>query len=566
VPIMALFGLIGSYLFAPTVPYLFLGFVMTLLIMLTVAHQIDLEVQLPFRVIGRYALLAGFVATALASGIAFLLWLTLGNRISGLVIGLPFRTTAARSSTPALPALQVGAGPVTLSDVEVLRVRFLRGNARYLRMDAYDFYTGRGWNRTRMGFLRIEANARGEFIIPELPNYAHLRQVHAQITVMGGVHLQFYTPGIPVWLKPSEPRTAVGFAPHAGVIWVRRPLAPGSQYEVRAMVPTQNPTILRGRDAVTPFWIAWSESARNPRVFELVRQLTMNQPTDYDKVIALKHYIETRAAYNIETEAYPPDEDAVEYFLFVARQGYCTEFASALAVMCQYAGLSARVASGFLLTERDPQTGEYIVRERHRHLWTEVYFDGLGWVPFDATEGARVINAGRSPNSNADHDPSRAHPLLRWQRLLDGLILAGVIYLLWSLGLARRLLRHAGIPTRAGRLYARLVWFLRLIGCPQPYPYQSPVDYLSNCAAMLRAGGHASGASLVEALKEPLARLLYAPESASVEADAQGKIKALRLWMWQEIGVLRLIGRAVALKGRDWFELSNQQNHGGQIR
>ncbi|GBC93048.1 Protein-glutamine gamma-glutamyltransferase [bacterium HR15] len=560
VPVMAMFGLIGSYLFAPAVPYLFLAFVMVLIVMLIAARQVEWEVRLPLAIIGRYVLVVGIAASMAASVVAFLFWLILGELISGLVIGLPFRPSAARSNVPALPALQVGAGPVVPSDMEVLRVRFLRGDARYLRMDAYDLYTGRGWNRTRMGFMLVEPNARGEFVMPQPPEYMHQREVYAEITTMGGVHQQFYTPGLPVWLKPSEPRRAVGFALHTGTLWVRRPLSPGSRYEIRALVPPEDPAILRGRDAITPFWSAWSESARNARVFELVRRLTSDQPTDYDKVLALKHYIETHTAYNIETEAYPPDEDAVEYFLFVAREGYCTEFATALAVMCQYAGLSARVASGFLLTERDPQTGEYIVREKHRHTWTEVYFSGLGWVPFDATQNAPVINAGTLIGGNSGSDPSHLHPLLHWRRLLDGLIIAGVLYLLWSLVLAKRFTTPQGMLSRGGRLYARLVFMLRLLGCPAPAPYQSPADYLKRCAAILRARERTpSAASLVEALQEPILRLLYAPapEANAAKESVQGKINALRQWMGREVGYPRLIGRAMILKWRDWSAWSD---------
>ncbi len=575
VPVMALFGLIGSYLFAPAVPYLFLAFVVVLLMLLMVAHQLELGAHLPFAIVGRYALLGGLVATMLASGLAFLLWLGVGELVSGLVIGLPFRTPATRSNLPVMPALQVGIGPVTQSEVEVMRVRFLHGDARYLRMDAYDLYTGRGWNRIRMGFRLIEANEQGEFVIySELPDSLRLRQVHAEITIMGGFHRQLCTPGIPLWLKLSERRRAVGFAPYTAELWLRSPLSPGNRYEVRALVPREEPTLLRERVAGAPLWGIGGESARNPRVRELVHQLTANQLTDYDKVITLKRYIETHAVYNLEAPAYPPEEDVVEYFLFVARQGYCTEFATALAVMCQYAGLRARVASGYLLTERDPDTGDYIVRDKHRHLWTEVYFEGVGWVPFDATQNAPVINAGYLSDGGTGSDSSQGHPLRRWQRLLDSLILAGVLYLLWTLATTKYLRVHSGNTPRTARLYARLVHTLRLMGCPAPPLYQSPSSYLNRCTAMMNANWHnPTAVALVVSLNEPLARLLYAPEAdaKSAEAEVQGKIHALQRLLRQELGYPRLIGRAIRLKWHDWCqwldpsEPSDPQEHGGQI-
>ncbi len=575
VPVMALFGLIGSYLFAPAVPYLFLAFVVVLLIVLMVAHQLELRVQLPFALVGRSALIGGLVATVLASILAFLLWLGLGELVSGMVIGLPFRTGVSSSNAPVLPALQVGTGPVARGDMEVMRVRFLRGDARSLRMDAYDFYTGRGWNRTRLGFRLVEPDEQGAFTIySELPDHLRIHEVHAEITIMGGVHQHFYTPGMPLWLKPSESRRAIVYAQTTSTIWVRRPLSPGAQYEIQAIVLPRDPALLRGLNAGTPFWSAWSESSRNPRVYELVHRLTADQPTDYDKVLALKRYIETHAVYNTQTEAYPPDVDVVEHFLFVARQGYCVEFATALAVMCQYAGLPARVVSGYLLQERDPQTGVYIVRDRDHHLWTEVYFDNLGWVPFDATENAPMIDGGDPSGNSSQADPSRAHPLYRWRRLLDGLILMGTLYLVWSLGVARWLAQRQAVPI-GNRLYARLVYLLRLMGCPPPLPSQSPSDYLRACvgvphACWRSAEAAATATTTLQALAEALPRLLYAPpaETVSLEDEMRGKIKALQRLLYQQMGITQLIGRAIRLKwlaGLASVQMPERHDHGGQV-
>jgi len=573
VPVMALFGLIGSYLFAPAVPYLFLAFVVVLLLMLMVAHQLELRVQLPFALVGRIALIGGLVSPVLASILAFLLWFGLGELVSGMVIGLPFRTGASSSNAPVLPALPVGAGPVARSDMEVMRVRFLRGDARYMRMDAYDVYTGRGWNRIRLGFRLVEADEQGTFTIySEMPNYLNRYQVHAEVTIMGGIHQHFYTPGIPLQLKPKESHRSIGYAYATNTIWARRPLSPGAQYEIKALVLPKDPALLRGLSASTPFWTAWSESSRNPRVFELVRRLTADQPTDYDKVLALKHYIETHAVYNTQTEAYPPDVDVVEHFLFVARQGYCVEFATALAVMCQYAGLPARVVSGYLLQERDPQTGEYIVRDKHHHLWTEVYFDNLGWVPFDATENAPVSDPSELSGNNSQADSEHAHPLYRWRRLLDGLIVAGILYLIWLLVIAQWLARRKVAPW-GSCLYARLIYLLRLMGCPPPSPFQSPSDYLRACVDIQNGCWRSPEAAatfrvMMQTLAETLPRLLYAPptEAAFLEGEVRGKIKALQRLLRQQMGTVQLVKRSILLMlsvPTLYAKSSQQHEHGG---
>jgi hypothetical protein len=62
-----------------------------------------------------------------------------------------------------------------------------------------------------------------------------------------------------------------------------------------------------------------------------------------------------------------------------------------MAVMVRAAGVPARVALGYTpgSTERD---GTRLITSDDAHAWVEVYFDDLGWVPFDPTP----IAAGRA--------------------------------------------------------------------------------------------------------------------------------------------------------------------------
>jgi hypothetical protein len=65
------------------------------------------------------------------------------------------------------------------------------------------------------------------------------------------------------------------------------------------------------------------------------------------------------------------------------KEGYCEQYASAMAFLVRAAGIPARVAVGFGYG-RD--TDDYIsVTNKDAHAWVEVYFSGHGWVPFDPT-------------------------------------------------------------------------------------------------------------------------------------------------------------------------------------
>jgi hypothetical protein len=86
------------------------------------------------------------------------------------------------------------------------------------------------------------------------------------------------------------------------------------------------------------------------------------------------------------------------------RRGFCTHFATLAVVALRTQGLSARIATGFLAHEWDPEALEFVVRDKHAHAWIEVYFEDIGWVPFDPTpaqEGRPELEDGYAPGELA---------------------------------------------------------------------------------------------------------------------------------------------------------------------
>jgi len=66
------------------------------------------------------------------------------------------------------------------------------------------------------------------------------------------------------------------------------------------------------------------------------------------------------------------------------RQGYCTYYASAMAVMARTLGIPARVAVGYATGQYDQTSGAYLVRQSDAHAWPELYIGGR-WLPFEPT-------------------------------------------------------------------------------------------------------------------------------------------------------------------------------------
>lgn len=129
------------------------------------------------------------------------------------------------------------------------------------------------------------------------------------------------------------------------------------------------------------------------RVKNLARNVTANQPTVYDKVKTVEGYFAKNAyGYNTIEVAVPKrDEDYVDQFLFETKKGYCDNFSTSMVVMLRSVGIPARWVKGFtpgtFEALGDDGLREYTVTNANAHSWVEVYFSGIGWVPFEPTRG-----------------------------------------------------------------------------------------------------------------------------------------------------------------------------------
>ena len=137
------------------------------------------------------------------------------------------------------------------------------------------------------------------------------------------------------------------------------------------------------------------------RIKELTDSITKNLTDPYQKAQAIKDYL-SKYRYSLTISAPPPDVDGVDYFLFTQKSGYCTYFASAMAVMLRSVGVPARLVVGFMPGQYDLETHGWIIRDRDYHAWTEVYFPGHGWVQFDPTPAAAEDPAANTTGADSN--------------------------------------------------------------------------------------------------------------------------------------------------------------------
>lgn len=121
------------------------------------------------------------------------------------------------------------------------------------------------------------------------------------------------------------------------------------------------------------------------RVRELAAEITENAEGHYAKMQALTAYLRGTYPYAEDPAPLPEKLDFVDFFLFEEKKGYCTYFATALAVMARTVGIPTRYVQGFIIPETADADGIYRLTGSSAHAWVEAYIPGLGWLPFEAT-------------------------------------------------------------------------------------------------------------------------------------------------------------------------------------
>jgi len=272
---------------------------------------------------------------------------------------------------------------------EMLKVSTNDPNPYYLRFAVADELTASGFRNNAPGSGQA-VTAKG---IPD-PQINHKgvsqHEYHANVTItdfdMG--RAPYY---LPVYQRLAGTQRLDGswlYDYLGDQVYSNRSSTKGKAYSFDYLSTTYTKAALRAADLIDP-QSSIREYARVPtqepaQVDKLVNQLIQGKTTEYDKVEAILAYFstDTHFQYSVTTKAGTSGSDLVDFL--TNKQGYCQQYAVAMAWMVRAAHYPARVAFGFTRgSSRQGQT--YSLTNQDLHAWTEVYFGGIGWVPFDAT-------------------------------------------------------------------------------------------------------------------------------------------------------------------------------------
>ncbi len=317
-----------------------------------------------------------------------------GERFEGSIVNPAYPQTST-GETIFNPNGYFGFGPSVdlrvrgrLNDAVVMRVRTTeRRNWRGL---VFDVYTGTGWriddHRVRQHTSAVPpiALVHGRDDVYAYRNrerrlvqtfYIQQDQPNVAFAVPRVEHI--YLPGDHVYVDRYS-SVRLPFTLDRGMIYtvVSRPLDPA-------------PPRLESAGAAYPRFILERYLQLPPsvtaRTHTLAREITVGGATPYEQVRAVNQYLWTQYRYDLSIGPQRKAGDAVDYFLFEERRGYCEQFASAMVVLLRSAGIPARLATGYTPGTVHPLTGLLEIRNSDAHAWVEVFFPGTGWVEFEPT-------------------------------------------------------------------------------------------------------------------------------------------------------------------------------------
>lgn len=314
--------------------------------------------------------------------------------------------TAGRLPRNEQSGSNVGLSPFTSLHGDLNRrnpVDYLRisgtDSGDYLRTIGLETWTnGEGWS---LGELSASgASAAGDLTVPPLSDASNndLEQISIEVSNYRDRFLPMFAG------TQSLAGLADGWSLDGATRTVYRDesIRPGNYTMLASFSPPGEDVLNRDQVSTDPALLAVGNLPNS--VADTAQRVAGAGDTAYRKAMLLQDWFTDPAngfRYSLQVPT-GNSGDALVDFLEL-KQGYCEQYASAMAVMLRSLGIPARVAIGFTGGEEQPD-GDVLITSHEAHAWVEVRFEGAGWVRFDPTPLGQAGGAGQDPTESSDSE------------------------------------------------------------------------------------------------------------------------------------------------------------------
>lgn len=301
----------------------------------------------------------------------------------------------------------------TVLQVETERTLLLRGKT-------YDAYTGLNWYDSLSARRYLYISPRYESLKEQLFDLNRplagaegIQEKTARVKVLSQGTTTLFAPSFTRHLQMENDRMVLYFNKGAE-LFLTRDMEEGDSYLISYLPLSAESE--KTRQAIAACAVLSDPDLRQIRedylklpnhiqqeIFDIAEKAAAGAETPYEKALAIARYLRSHYTYTLTVKEPPEQVDFTAWFLLGEKEGYCTYFATAMTVLCRIAGVPARYVTGFLAVP--DENGVALVTGENAHAWTEVYLNGLGWLPLDATP------RGDHPDEDEDDGENGTDPV-----------------------------------------------------------------------------------------------------------------------------------------------------------
>jgi len=316
-------------------------------------------------------------------------------------------------------------GPVYLDDTHVLNVKSPR--LVYLRGASHDFFNGSTWKSTDKETLPL-TNSKNSVSLEQLEIKTGMKLLSGET---GYINRYFYNDNIEITYQKLKTKSIFSvnnmmsltdkygsslpkaYATSNGTVISRKKHSKDFSYNINSynvmynheglkdilrksyigyyrsltsipsdVDPSDMDMLIDYSDNIYKKYLQLPENLSDD-VKNLAVSITKGYTNNYDKAKAIEEYLVYNYTYTLDPKPTSEDSGLLDYFLFTSKEGYCSYYATAMAVLARCAGIPSRYVEGYILPEKTEDQKLYHVTNEQAHAWTEIYFEGYGWLIFE---------------------------------------------------------------------------------------------------------------------------------------------------------------------------------------
>ncbi|MEU8248989.1 transglutaminaseTgpA domain-containing protein [Nonomuraea sp. NPDC048916] len=170
------------------------------------------------------------------------------------------------------------------------------------------------------------------------------------------------------------------------MVFSTRDEAAGLEYQVATSEPVPTSELLRAlpqaRSTTDARYLRVPDDL-SPDIRDLAQRVTADAETSYEAAVKLQEFFTKTGDFTYSLKTQGHGNSALRDFLLRHRAGYCEQFAASMALLARLVGIPSRVAIGY--TGGTKVGDRWMVGTNDSHSWPELYFEGVGWLPFEPT-------------------------------------------------------------------------------------------------------------------------------------------------------------------------------------